>query len=160
MKVFSDMPGMLQHVIHRYHRNTMHNYMAEAGLADIGSPILLLTLHEWCTVRNREPSQRELAETLFITPATVAMSLKSLEQGGYIEKRTDLIDQRCKRVAITQKGAETAQKCIQLFEKVEATMRIGMTPEECQHLEDYYLHMVNNLRLSEGEPPLSQERTK
>ena len=150
--------GMLQHMLHRYHRNTMNAYMVEAGLDDIGSPMLLLTIYDWCTNHRRPPSQRELAEALCITPATVAMSLKSLEQAGYIEKTSDLSDQRCKRISITPSGIDGAQTCIALFERVEKTMRTDMTPEECVQLNHAHLRMINNLRTALGEPPLIPER--
>lgn len=157
MNVFHNMPGKLQHVMNRYHSNTMQTYMTEAGLDDVGSPMLLLTLSEWCHRRNRNPSQRELAEALHITPATVAMSLKSLEQSGYIAKTVDVTDQRCKRITITEKGTDMARLCIQLYAKVDATMREGLTPEESALLDDTYLRMINNLRAVVDEPPLTME---
>lgn len=160
MTTLSNTPGILHHTLNRYHRNTMHTYMVEAGLGDIGSPLLLLTLFDVCSTRHRPPSQRELAEALHITPATVAMSLKSLAQAGYIEKMPDLTDQRCKRISITPSGMEAAKTCIQLFDRVEETMRTGMTQEECAKLSRIQLHMLNNLRAVVDEPPLTQERTE
>jgi len=137
--------GMLFHSLNRAFHNALQAEMAAAGLGDFGSPpILLFLLERHCG--GKPPAQRELAEQLHISPAAVAMSLKSLERGGYIEKRMDPEDQRCKRVSITEKGSQALATCFQVSARVEERMFDGFTPEECRQLADYHWKMLRNLR--------------
>ena len=91
---------------------TLQAELTAHGLDDLGSPPILFVIRDW-EKTGRLASQKELADALHISPATMAVSLKSLERGGYVEKRGDPADQRCKRVAITEKGRET----MELFER-------------------------------------------
>ena len=107
-------PGMMFHILHRAHANAVQANISAAGLADLGSPLILLLLRDWDQSRGA-PAQRDLADAFHVTPATMAMSLKTLERGGYVEKTTDRQDQRCKRVAITGKGRAAVDTCQQIF---------------------------------------------
>jgi DNA-binding MarR family transcriptional regulator len=49
-------------------------------------------------------AQKELAETMFLAPPTVSRMLKTMEEGGLIERRPDADDQRLTRVFITDAG--------------------------------------------------------
>ena len=81
-------PGMLFHIVHRAHMNAVQSAISAAGLGDLGAPMILMLLRDWDQGREA-PAQRELADAFHVTPATIAMSLKSLERGGYVEKTTD-----------------------------------------------------------------------
>ena len=53
-------------------------------------------------------TQRELVESLHVSPPTVTVILQKLEQHGLIERWTDEADQRLTRVRMTPKGREIA----------------------------------------------------
>ena len=104
MKPNCKMPGILFHALHRAHQKRAQAQLNAGGLEDLGSPPMLFLIRHW-SEQGKLASQKELADALHVTPATVAMSLKSLERSGYVEKRGDPSDQRCKRIAITPKGS-------------------------------------------------------
>ena len=49
-------------------------------------------------------AQKELAETMFLSAPTVSRMLKTMEEGGLIERRPDAADQRLTRAYITDAG--------------------------------------------------------
>lgn len=138
-------PGMMFHILHRAHANAVQANISAAGLADLGSPLILLLLRDWDQSRGA-PAQRDLADAFHVTPATMAMSLKTLERGGYVEKTTDRQDQRCKRVAITGKGRAAVDTCQHIFAWIDRQMLDGFTPEERAQLHAYQLRMLSNIQ--------------
>ena len=73
-------------------------------------------------------SQRELAETLHLSPPRVSMILRSLEKSGAVRRHLDEVDRRRARVFLTDEGRrrETEQREI-LGKYVNQT--IGTLPE-------------------------------
>ena len=90
--------------------------------------------------------QRELSDAMHISPASVAVSLKSLERGGYVEKLPGEADQRRKAVRLTDKGRAALAACHQIFREVDRRMFGGFTPEEMEQVRAFQLRMLHNLR--------------
>lgn len=145
MNAATDMPGILFHSLHRAHQKAVQAELNAAGLDDLGSPPMLFLIRHW-SERGKLATQRELADALHIAPATVAVSLRSLERGGYVEKRADPEDQRCRRIAITAKGTQAVERCFTIFGVVDRRMFAGFTAEEQGQLEEYLCRMLRNLR--------------
>jgi DNA-binding MarR family transcriptional regulator len=70
-----------------------------------GRAIMLLVL----SGANDGVTQRELADTLHISPPTVTVMLQKMEQHGLIERWTDETDQRLTRIRMTEKGREIVE---------------------------------------------------
>ena len=136
--------SILFHALHRAHQKTLQAELSAHGLDDLGSPPILFVIRDW-EKKGRLASQKELADALHISPATMAVSLKSLERGGYVEKRGDPADQRCKRVAITEKGRRALEACSASFDQVDARMFAGFSAEERRQLGEYHQRMLHNL---------------
>lgn len=147
-----NMPGILFHSLHRAHQKQTQTQLNAGGLEDLGSPPMLFLLRHW-SERGKLASQKELADALHVTPATVAMSLKSLERSGYVEKRGDPSDQRCKRIAITPKGLRAVEQCFTILRRVDEQMFDGFSPEEQEQLNSYHRRMLRNLRGSDLQSP-------
>lgn len=147
-------PGMLFHTLHRAHRNQVRAELARRGLDDLGSPMILFLLRSRGG-GGRTLTQREVAEALRISPATVANALKSLERGGYVDRREDPCDQRCKRIALTEKGGWAVEECILAAKEIDARMFAGFTAEEQARLDEFHCRMLDNLM---GTGPGGQER--
>lgn len=77
-----------------------------------------------------DSSQKELAEKLQITPAAVAMTLKKLEQSGYIYRETCESDNRFNRTVILPKGEEIVRVSEESFTAVDDAMFDGISEEE------------------------------
>lgn len=144
-----DLPGVLFQMVSRARRQAILTALIQQGLGDLGNPMLLFLLE----ARGKDgqvSSQRELSDALHVSPASVAVSLKSLERGGYVEKHADASDQRRKSVRLTPKGAEAIRQCYQVFSHVDQVMFQGFTQEEMDLFCAYQQRMLRNLR---GELP-------
>lgn len=115
------------------------------GLADVGSPMILFILDHHGT-EGEIASQRELAETLRVSPATIATSLKSLERLGYVEKKVDETDSRRNRVLITEKGKAAVKQCFELFDEIDRRMTDGISEQEQQTFLRLQKKVLDNLR--------------
>lgn len=138
------MPGMLFHSIHRARMNAVNAQLHARGLSDLGSPMILFILDHHGK-QGEIASQRELAQALHVSPATIATSLKSLERLGYVEKRVDEQDARRNRVLITQKGVNAVQACFEVFQEIDGCMMSGFSEEERESLAVLHTKVLNNL---------------
>lgn len=80
-------------------------------------------------------TQVEIAETLLISPSSIAQSTKRMQRDGLLEKRMTDDNQRCKRLSLTQKGEQVAQSCRKGFEEIDESLFEGITDEEIAVLE-------------------------
>ena len=117
--------------------------LAEYGLKNLGQPMLLAVLRQ--KPDGIADSQRELAEQLHVTPATVTVSLRSMERDGYVTKIADPNDMRRKRIALTDKGREILDKLDEVYERIGIAMTDGFTDEERAQVSDYFKRMIENL---------------
>lgn len=149
----ADQNAFLFHSLHRAHRNAVLSALSAKGLADVGQPMILFLL-EQTEAGSEMPAQKDLAERLHVTPATIANSLKSLERMGYITKSTDARDGRKKRVSITEKGRAAVRGCEEVFHSVDEQMHRGLSPEENEELLRCERIMLENLRKIGGDRDL------
>ncbi len=85
----------------------------------------------------RIPSQKELAETMGISPAAVATTLKRLEKEGYITRTIPGEDNRRNEICITARGLAKVVESREIFESIDRAMFDGLTEEE--------LHVLNRV---------------
>ena len=93
-----------------------------------------------------DASQKELAEMGHISGATVAVSLKKLEKGGYIEREVDVNDNRCNQIRMTEKGMEVVKHSIRIFQRTETELLDGFTKEEQEQLLSYLARISRNIK--------------
>lgn len=139
-----NMPGMLFHAVHRARVNAVNAELAARGLSDLGSPMILFILDHHGK-KGKIASQRELAEALHVSPATIAVSLKSLERLGYVEKKADEQDARRNRVTITPKGEGALKQCFELFCEIDDKMVEGFSQQEKELLNRLHQKVLDNL---------------
>ena len=137
------MPGIAFQAVARARKQLMLTELAARGLGDLGNPVLLFLLRER---EGQVSSQRELSDALRVSPASVAVSLKSLERRGYVEKHPGQGDQRRKAVGLTDKGRAALAGCVQVFAYVDQTMFEGFTPREMEQVRAFQQRMLQNLR--------------
>lgn len=139
------MPGILFQSVERARKQAIQTELSRRGLGTLGQPMILFLLKD----KGREgriAAQKELSDAMHVSPATVAVSLKSLEREGYVEKLADETDQRRKAVRLTPKGEAAIQRCVQVFEAVDQSMFEGFRPEETRQACGYLMRMLHNLR--------------
>lgn len=143
-------PSMLFHMLHHAHKRQVVAEQKARGVADMGAPMLLMTLFRG--EKNGEKlSQRELARRLRLSPATVAVSLKTMERCGYVSREIDDRDARKNLVKITDKGREAVELCGHSFRAADEQMLSDFTPEEKEQLTGFFVRMLKNLGVTDPE---------
>ena len=99
--------------------------------------------------KNGACTQNHIAEAMEVSAATVAVSLKKLEKGGYIEKRISPEDGRSNLIALTAKGEDVVQQSKTLFEEVDGQMFEMISEEQQEELHNFLDKMINNLKTME-----------
>jgi DNA-binding MarR family transcriptional regulator len=135
------------------HRKIMQHYLDETGVYQAQHRLLMEIS------RNRNASQKDIACSMGISPATIAVSLKKLEKGGYINKVMDEGDNRLNQVTITEKGNRVVEQSKQIFDSTDQRVFEGFTEEEKATLSELLQKLNANLVRMEDEIKTKKERT-
>ncbi|MBQ9270141.1 MAG: MarR family transcriptional regulator [Oscillospiraceae bacterium] len=136
-------PERLFHAVHRKRRIAVDKMLAQRGIGNIGQPLILSILSQ--QEGGIIASQKELARLLRVSPATVTVSLKSMERDGYVKKLVRQEDLRCKPIAITEKGRQAVELIDDVFETLDHGMYRGFSDGEKQMISGFYQRILNNL---------------
>ncbi len=101
-------------------------------------------------------SQKEIAERLYVSTATIAVSVKKLEKGGYITRAVDQEDNRMNKLCLTEKGRHTVKHSREFFHNVEERMFRDFTKEEMEAMGQYLDRVYDNL----SKLPLEKDTTE
>lgn len=123
-------------LIHRYH---ITKSAQKAGLY-YGQPMILEYIKE-----NSLCTQKDLAHSLHISPASVATSIKRLEKNGFVKRSTDKEDVRKNRLSLTNKGLNILAEFRSICDETDKEMFNGFSEDECRILCDYLQRLYNNL---------------
>lgn len=126
-------------VVARKHRNAVENGMSDIPIH--GSQHHLLGVLASCG----DISQKEIAKILKISPAAVAVSLKKLENGGYIKRETSEEDGRFNKTVITEAGLEVLERGKKVFSEVDRQSLKGFSDKEQKTLNSYIMRISDNL---------------
>lgn len=126
--------------INRLHRMILERELNRTGVYRSQHQLLMFIAD------NPNASQKDIARLHRVSTATVAVSLKKLEQGGYIRRLVDQSDNRCNQLTITEKGQDVATKSAAYFQKVEKQMFSGFSEEELETLRGFLTRICHNLK--------------
>ena len=90
-------------------------------------------------------SQRQLAEQIGITPPSMTVTLRKLEELGYIRKEPDECDQRILRICLSEAGKECIGRLEFIMEEMEKILYQGSTVEERLLFRRLLLAMRENM---------------
>lgn len=127
-------------VVARKHRTAVENGMSDIPIHGSQHHILG-ALAASCG----DISQKEIAKILKISPAAVAVSLKKLENGGYIKREPSEEDGRFNKTVITEAGLEVLERGKKVFSEVDKQSLDGFSPEEKKTLDSYIMRISDNL---------------
>ena len=114
--------------------------MEELGIG-IGQLPILKFLREEGTM-----TQRQLAEKIRVTPATVSGTLKRMEKSGMIRRCASEEDARVSCVSLTEQGKCCCDEADERFRALFYELMNGFEEEECRILENFILRMSENLK--------------
>jgi MarR family transcriptional regulator for hemolysin len=113
--------------------------LAEAGGSRPTWLILLaLKTRDW-------PSQRDIAEAVGITGATLTHHLDGLERDGLIERRRDPANRRQQVVELTAAGEQAFQRLRGAAQGFDARLRAGLGDEEVARLRATLARLHENV---------------
>ena len=127
------------------HRRIMQSYLDETGVYQAQHHLLMRISH------NPNASQKDIAMSMDVSAAAIAVSLKKLEKGGYIKKQIDQGDNRLNQITITEKGNKVVEQSKQIFESTDRKLFEGFTEEEKHTLSALLQKLGSNLAVMEDE---------
>lgn len=122
--------------LHRYYISKVANSMGVYR----GQPQIMDYL-----IKNGEVTQREIADYLRVSPASVAVSIKRMAKAGLLEKTADENDLRFNKIKITQKGVDIEHACREEFDKIDNRMFNGFSDNEMEQFESFLKRINENL---------------
>ena len=126
-------------------RRRAGNYaMADMPLQDPAQHMMLVNIFR-ISERGSLPSQRELAASMHLSPATVTATLKLLERSGYVRRIADDKDQRINRVTLTESGEALMREGMRRMDALDDMMLEGLSREEQEMLCRCLSQMRDNL---------------
>ena len=90
-------------------------------------------------------SQRQLAEKIGITPPSMTVALRKLEDQGLILKKPDAKDQRVIQIQLSDRGRECIEELKHVLTGMEDIVYHGISPEERMLLRRLLMEMSQNL---------------
>jgi MarR family. len=134
------------------HRRIMQNYLDETGVYQSQHRLLMEIAH------NPNAFQKDIAKSMDVSAATIAVSLKKLEKGGYISREIDETDNRLNKITITEKGNGVVEKSRKIFEAANEQIFRGFSDEEKSVLFNLLIKLNNNLIRMEEDIKLKRGR--
>ncbi|MBO4887506.1 MAG: MarR family transcriptional regulator [Firmicutes bacterium] len=130
-------------LVSKEHRIAINRYVEQNALQK-SQHRLLLTLSHLIGER-QNVSQRDLAESLNVTPAAVAVTLKKLEKNGIVTKTASEADNRYNELTITEKGEQIVKDSKKAFHNTDMLMFRDFSREELEQLGEYLDRIADNL---------------
>lgn len=122
----------------------LHRYRISLALSGLkiyrGQPEILeyLSKHGDC-------SQKEIADSLGVSPASIATSLKRMSKESFIERTPDENDRRINRLKITEKGENIRLEGRKRCDKVDKIMFSDFTDDEISAFSEMLSRIAKNL---------------
>ena len=135
----------------------LHHALCEKMMGRIG---IHRSQHHMLMFLSREesiPSQKQIANYFHVSPAAVAVTLKKLENGGYIERIVSQNDNRFNEIHVTPKGYEVAQQSVKYFNYIDAAPFLGFKEEEIDQLRSLLERMAENLKHASDDSELMEK---
>jgi len=95
--------------------------------------------------KNKNTSQKQIAEAMEVSTPTIAVSIKKLEAAGYVHKITNKEDNRFNKIVLTAKGEEVIKLSKKIFDDIEKNMFNNFSNDEIKTLNSYLIRMYQNL---------------
>lgn len=124
----------------RMHRRIFENAASHEFGIHRSQHIMLM-----CLSSGDQITQKTLAERMNISAAAVAVTVKKLEAGGFIERNVGTDDGRQNIIQLTEKGKSIVDKTQNLFTKIDSRMLEGISDEQLEVFYECLEKMHENL---------------
>ena len=127
--------------VDRFHRSIFEKMHTAFGIHRSQHRLLIyISRKDTCS------SQKDIAQHFDISPAAVAVSLKKLEDGGYISRESFENDNRFNQITLTQKGKTIVEKSQDFFAKADYAMFKDFSEKDFGNLMECLEKMMNGLK--------------
>lgn len=99
--------------------------------------------------RKREVTQQSVQAALMLSHPTITGLMQRLEAKGFITRKNNEDDFRCKFVSLTPKGCEIERGLKANMKRMEERALVGLSPEEIDVLEKSLCVIAQNLKKAE-----------
>lgn len=89
--------------------------------------------------------QRDLEKQFGISRSTTSKMIAHMEQEGLVGREKVACDDRLKKLVLTEKSKELAQKAREDSLMAVKKLTMGFTDDELENLSDYLIRMRNNM---------------
>ena len=97
-------------------------------------------------------SQREIAHSLIVSEANITKTFKKLEGKELVYKTIDEDNNARRNLHLTEKGEETFERCIDIFNEFDDIIFKDLTEEEIKNMKSSIRKIINNsLRIAKDE---------
>lgn len=94
---------------------------------------------------NGTMTQRQIAEEIRVTPATICGTIKRMERAGLIQRASTERDGRVTCISLTDEGRLRTKQAAKIIELSHRELLHGFSEEECRRMEDFVRRMGENL---------------
>lgn len=127
------------------HRKIMDCLLAETGVFSSQHHILMELS------RNQFASQKEIADKMNVSAASIAVSIKKLEKGEYISKEMDVYDNRLNQITLTEKGKKVVEESKQIFKTIDIKVFDEFEQQEIEELDKLLTKLNRKLTVIDNE---------
>ena len=139
--------GMLIGLVHRLSTNRFVKNSLQHGLD--------ISIDQWMVlgpIWNSEGiSQKEIAEHCGKDKTSVTKIIDTLEKKNLLVRISDQLDQRIKRVILTNKGKQLFVDALPVMEQTRTELRSGISDQEINSLKIILTKLYNNLISKQNE---------
>lgn len=136
----------------RLHHRTLQRYFQSVGMFN-GHPHMLFDIRHHPGI-----TQKELAQLMEISPASVAISVRRLESAGLVCRSRDRQDGRVMHLYLTEAGKAMDAACARGRDFLVGTVYQGLSPQERALLYRLLSKMTGNLQAAcDSLPPARPE---
>lgn len=100
--------------------------------------------------KNRDIFQKDLEQEFNIRRSTASKILSLMEKNGLIKRESVPYDARLKKITLTDKAIEVQNKIDENFEKLEITMRRGISDDELNTFFNVLDKICDNLERTDA----------
>lgn len=94
---------------------------------------------------NEVMTQRQIAEEIRVTPATICGTIKRMERAGLIQRSSNEHDGRVTCISLTEEGRRRTKQATQIIELSHRELLRGFSEAECSQMQDFVRRMSENL---------------
>lgn len=123
-------------VLHRY---DIQQHAAAVNIYAGQPPILQYLL------KNGVSAQKDIADAMHVSPASIAVSIKRMEKNGLVSKTNDEGDMRKNKIMITETGEKTLADFDNICREYDSKIFSGITEDELKIFEDIIDRLSENL---------------